>query len=168
MNGILEQLSAEAFDNATVLGNPAIESEIFMLALRDACESDQEYAALLESCGAELAVYGLIDNLGIATEVVKKIQVTDWKAANFNRIARRTAIRMSMINHDALYVKYKKYRDLFLEYRAKIYTKYGNKARTEARKIIRNARNKAANMTSDSGKSITDKMDREIAASEKK
>ena len=114
-----------------------------------------------------MALYDLISSEDIATEVVKKIQVTDWKSANFNRIARRTAIRMAMINGDPLYTKYKKYRDLTLAAREKIYKKYGAKAKVEARKIIKNARNKAANMSGATGKSVTDKMDQEIAAIDK-
>ena len=73
-----------------------------------------------------------------------------------------------MLNNDALYAKYRKYRDLLLEVREKIYTKYQAKAKVETRKIIKNARNKAANMNSTAGKSITEKMDQQIAEAEAK
>ena len=128
MAGIMEEISSMGTD-VSVINNPAVESEIFMNALRASCSSDQEFAALLESAGTEMALYDLISDENIATEVVKKIQVNDWKAANFNRICHRTAIRLAMINNDALYSKYRKYRDLMIEVRNKIYTKYEAKAR---------------------------------------
>ena len=167
MAGIMEELSQIPDGRTgTVLGIPAIESEITLLALRQECENDKEFAALLESAASELSLYGVISDESIATEVVKKIQVGDWKTANFNRIARRTAIRLAMINNDALYTKYRKYRDLLLQTREKIYQKYGNKAKVEARKIIKNARARAANINSDTGSKITEKIDKEIAAAD--
>ena len=169
MPGILEEINSMVnVNDATILGNPALESEVVLGMLMDACESAQEYGELLESAATEMALYGVIDDASIATEVVKKIQVTDWKQANFNRIAKRTAIRLAMVNGDPLYTKYKKYRELLIATREKIYNKYGNKARVEARKIIKNSRNKAANMNSEAGHTITRKMDEAIAASETK
>jgi len=167
MAGIMEEIGSMGTD-VSVINNPAVESEIFMNALRASCSSDEEFAALLESAGTEMALYDLISDESIATEVAKKIQVNDWKAANFNRICHRTAIRLAMINNDTLYSKYRKYRDLMIEVRNKIYQKYEAKARVETRKIIKNARNKAANMNSNAGKTITEKMDEQIAAAEKK
>lgn len=169
MAGILEELNTmTTAAEATVIGNHEIEDEIVLEAIRLECNSDAEFKELLESAGTEMALYGVIDNADIATEAAKKIVVTNWKAANFNRIAKRTAIRMAMVNNDQLYTKYKKYRDLVIEYREKIYTKYGNKARVEARKIIKNSRNKAANMNSNAGKNIVDKMDAQIAKADEK
>ena len=169
MSGILEGINEIVNpNNATILGNAALESEVVLGFLMDACESLDEYAELLDSAATEMALYGVIDDASIATEVVKKIQVTDWKQANFNRIAKRTAIRLAMVNGDPLYTKYKKYRELLIATREKIYKKYGNKARVEARKIIKNSRNKAANMNSDAGHAITKKMDEAIAAVETK
>lgn len=166
--GIMEDIKNFSPMDTSVIGNPAVESEIVMNALRSACASDEEFAALLESAGTEMALYGLLSDENIATEVVKKIQVNDWKTANFNRICRRTAIRLAMINNDALYTKYRKYRDLLLEVREKIYVKYQSKAKAETRRIIKNARNKAASMNSAAGKSITEKMDQQIAEAESK
>jgi hypothetical protein len=166
--GIMEDIKNFSPMDTSVIGNPAVESEIVMNALRSACASDEEFAALLESAGTEMALYGLLSDENIATEVVKKIQVNDWKTANFNRICRRTAIRLAMINNDALYTKYRKYRDLLLEVREKIYVKYQSKAKSETRRIIKNARNKAASMNSAAGRSITEKMDQQIAEAESK
>ena len=169
MAGIMEEINGIAsVEESTVLNNAAVESEIFLNALRASCESEEEFSALLESAGTEMALYGLLTDESIATEVTKKIQVKDWKSANFNRIWHRTAIRLAMINNDALYTKYKMYREKLIDVRDKIYTKYESKARMETRKIIKNARNKAANMNSAAGKSITEKMDEQIAAAEKK
>lgn len=167
MAGILEEFeNMTSFDDISTIGDPATESEVVLNALYGACESDEEFTDLLESAGAEMALYGVISDADIAQEVVKKIVVDDWKAANFNRICRRTAIRLAMINNDPLYTKYRKYRDLLISVRDQIYKKYMNKAKIETKKIIKNARNKASNMNSDAGKSITDKMDKQIAVAE--
>ena len=167
MSGIMNDLrQMPSVEDATVIGNAAIESEIVLTAIRNECSSDEEFATILESAGTEMALYDVISDADMATEAVKRIVIKDWKHANFERISKRTAIRMAMLNNDSLYTKYKKYRDLLLETRAKIYTKYGNKARIEARKIIKNARNKAANMNSNVGKDITSKIDAQIAKSE--
>ena len=121
MAGILEDLKTiPTAEDVTVIGNPAIESEIVLSAIRNECDSDEEFSELLESAGTEMALYDVISDADIATEAAKRIVVKDWKAANFNRIAKRTAIRLAMINNDPLYRKYKKYRDLLIETREKI------------------------------------------------
>ena len=124
--------------------------------------SDEEFANLMDECATEMALYGVIDDAEVATEASKRIVITDFKAANFNRIQKRTAIRLAMINNDQLYAKYRKYRDLFLLARENIYKKYGAKAKQETKKILMNARRKSANMPSPSGKSIVDKIDKQI------
>ena len=168
MSGIMSELQQmSTVEDATVIGNAAVESEIVLTAIRNECANDEEFSALLESAGTEMALYDVISDADIATEAAKKIVIQDWKAANFNRIAKRTAIRMAMLNGDSLYTKYKKYRDLLIETREKIYLKYSNKAKVEARKIIKNARNKAANMNSNAGKDIVKKIDAQIAQAEK-
>lgn len=167
MSGILSELSQMKTPNeASVIGMPAIESEIILDAIRCECNSDAEFASLMESAGIEMGLYGIIDNADVATEAAKRLVIKDWKTANFNRIAKRTAIRMSMVNGDALYTKYKMYRDKLIETRDKIYQKYGNKAKVEAKKILANARNKAGAMNSTAGKSINEKIDRAIANAE--
>ena len=169
MAGILSELQNLAVvEDATVIGNAAIESEIVLTAIRNECANDEEFASLMESAGTEMALYDVIADANIATEAAKKIVVKDWKAAQFNRVAKRTAIRMSMVNNDPLYAKYKKYRDLLIESRDKIYVKYLNKARQEAKKILKNNRNKAANMNSNAGRDITSKIDAQIAAADTK
>lgn len=167
MSGIMSELQhIAAVEDATVIGNAAIESEIILTAIRNECENDEQFSALLEAAGTEMALYDIISDADMATEAAKKIVVKDWKVANLNRIAKRTAIRMAMVNNDPLYTKYKKYRDLLIECREKIYQKYGSKALKEAKKIIMNARNKASNMNSAAGKDIAAKMDAQIAKAE--
>lgn len=169
MNGILAEMnSMKGADDVNVVGIPAIESEIVLEAIRTECDSDEEFASLMEAAGIEMGLYGVIEDADLAMEAAKRVVVKDWKAANFNRIAKRTAIRMAMVNNDALYTKYKMYRDKLLEVRDKIYVKYGNKAKVQAKKILANARNKSAAMSGNAGKSITDKMDRAIANAENK
>ena len=167
MSGIMSELQQmKTVEDVTVIGNAAIESEIILTAIRNECETDQEFATILESAGTELALYDVIADADMATEAAKRIVVQDWKQANFNRVCKRTAIRMAMVAGDPLYDKYRKYRDLLLETREKIYQRYGNKAKVEAKKIIKNSRNKAANMNSETGKSITSKIDAQIAKAE--
>jgi hypothetical protein len=114
-----------------------------------------------------MALSGVIMDANIATEAAKKVVITDWKSAKFNRIAKRTAIRMAMVNNDPLYTKYKKYRELLIDTRDKIYKKYGSKAKVETKKIIANARKKASNMPT-AGATITEKIDKQIAKSNSK
>ena len=167
MAGILEDLKTiPTAEDVTVIGKPAIESEIVLSAIRNECDSDEEFSELLESAGTEMALYDVISDADIATEAAKRIVVKDWKSANFNRIAKRTAIRLAMINNDPLYTKYKKYRDLLIETREKIYQKYSSRAKKEAKRIIMNARNKASNMNSNAGKDITHKIDAQIQKAE--
>lgn len=163
MAGVLEDFKAtQSIDNLTLEGQPVLESEVLLAAIRESCSSDEEYAELIGSAATEMALYDLISDAEIATEVSKKIVITDFKAANFNRIEKRTAIRLAMINNDALYAKYRKYRDLFLQTREAIYKKYGARAKVEAKRIIKNSRRKAANMSSPAGKTIVDKIDKQI------
>ena len=163
MAGILESLQKMPTpQDATLEGNGLLESEIVLTAIRESCGSDEEFAQLMDECATEMALYGVIEDAEVATEASKKIIITDFKAANFNRIQKRTAIRLAMINNDQLYAKYRKYRDLFLQAREAIYKKYGAKAQQETKKILMNARRKSANMPSPSGKSIVDKIDKQI------
>ena len=161
--GVLSDISSiKTADEASLEKYAALESEIVLAALRESCDSDAEWASLIESAATEMALYDVIDDASIATETAKRIVVSDWKAANFSRIEKRTAIRLAMVNQDQIYFKYKKYRDLFLEAREKIYKKYGARARIEAKRIIKNSKRKAANMSSPAGKTIVDKLDRQI------
>lgn len=171
MAGILESLqNMTTIDDLTLENNGLLETEIILTAIRESCGSDEEFAELMDEAATEMALYGVIDDAEVATEASKKIIITDFKAANFNRIQKRTAIRLAMINNDQLYAKYRKYRDLFMQTREAIYKKYGNKAKQETKKILMNARRKSANMPSPSGKSIVDKIDKQIdkAAGEEK
>lgn len=161
--GLLSELNQMMSpEEASVIGDPAIESEIVLTALRDECATDAEYADLINASAIEMSLYGVIDDADAAMEAAKKIVIKDYKSANFNRIQRRTAIRLAMKANDPLYRKYKKYRDLFIEARNGIYQKYGAKAKTESRKIIQNAKRKSANIETKTGKSITEKMDAQI------
>lgn len=163
MSGILESLNnLKTPDEVSLEGQSLLESEITLSAIRESCGSDEEFATLIEDAATEMALYDVISDAEIATEASKKIVITDFKAANFNRIEKRTAIRLAMINDDQLYHKYRKYRDLFLQAREAIYKKYQAKAKQETRRIIMNSRRKAANMSSPAGKTIVDKIDKQI------
>lgn len=155
---ILDQLDAMVtIDEVSLLGDSAMESEIFMEALREEC-TPEEYNAIMEDSAVEMALYGLIDDADVAMEANRTI-VKMSKQGSFNRIEKRAAIRLAQKAQDSLYEKYAKYRKLFIEFRDKIYQKYGTKAKTEAKKILQNSRRKATSMPSAAGKSIVDKMD---------
>lgn len=160
MSNLRDMLGIPTDDVENAQLTPADESMIFMAALRDECTPD-EFDALVKESATEMELYGLIDTADIATEAQRNIVKLN-KIAQFNRTQKRTAIRLAASAHDQLFEKYAKFRKLMIGYRLKIYGKYGNKAKSEARKIIANSRRKASSMNSASGKTITDKMDAQV------
>lgn len=156
----MNMIDEESMAGLTLEGDTAIETELFLTALRSEC-SEEEYNALVQEAAVEMELYGLIDSAQIATEAQKNI-VKMNKAAVFNKIEKRAAIRLAEKAKDNLYTKYAKGRKLMVEARIAIYDKYGSKAKSEAKKIIANARRKASSIKSGSGKSIVDKMDKQI------
>lgn len=148
--------------DVTLMGDAAIESEITLAAIRNQCASDEEFAQIIQDSAVEMALYGIIEDAEAALEATKKIVIKDYKTANINRLTARCAIRLAQKANSAEYKKYAKYRALYLEARKAIYKKYGAKAKVEAKKIMANSRRKSSNITSSSGKSITEKIDREI------
>ena len=72
--GIMEEIKNFSSLDASVLNDPVVESEIVLNALRNSCASEEGFASLLESAGTEMALYGLISDENIATEVVKLFQ----------------------------------------------------------------------------------------------
>ncbi len=137
----------------------ALETEIFLMALREECESEAEYDRIVTEGATELELYGLIHEADIVTEAKKNI-VRLNKQANINMVEKRTAIRMAEKDNSPLYRAYSKGRQLMIASRLKIYEKYGSKAKTVARKVISNSRRRARAMKSDSGKAVSEKMDR--------
>ena len=148
--------SDDGFDGLE--NEPVFESEVVLTALRSECDSEEEFAAILEAAATELALYDVLCDADYATEASKKVIIKDYKGAKLNQVATRTAIRLAQNNNDPLYKKYVKYRTLFLDARAQIYKKYGNKAKSEARRIVRNASKKSSPLTSNAGKSVANKL----------
>ncbi|MCM1213985.1 MAG: hypothetical protein NC548_05645 [Lachnospiraceae bacterium] len=164
MAGILENLENMApVSEATLEGNALLEGEIVLAAIQESCANEQEFSDLLNAVAVEMALYDVIPDASVAMEVAKKIVITDYKAAQFNRITKRTAIRLAKVNGDPMYGKYKTYRDKFLAIREQIYKKYEAKAKQEAKRILKNAARKAGNMPSPEGKTVVDKIDRQIS-----
>lgn len=161
MAGIIEQMDS-SMENLSLEAYPAIESEVTLAALRESCDSDEEFQSVIEAAACEMAMYDVIDDADVALEAAKRIVIQDFKSANFNRIVNRTAIRLAMINKDPNYTKYRKYRDLMMTSRQAIYKKYGAKAKQEARRIIMNSRRKAGNMTTPAGKVVVNKIEKQI------
>ena len=163
--GLLATLDNMSFHSeATLIGDTAIESELFLAALAEECATPEEYARLIDEAAIEMALYGLIDNAEAAMEASKNI-IRMTKGAKFNSVERRGCIRLARKAEDPLYDKYAKARKIMIETRKAIYRKYENKSKTETKKILLNNRRKATAMTSDAGKSIVDKMDRQIQKS---
>jgi len=156
------------------------EATIFLEALREEC-TDDEFVSILKECAYEMASVGLvpspdvctyvlealyspedINNVEIATEGIKRIVINDWKHANFDRIHKRTALRMAHNDNFAPAKRYDKYRKLMIQARNEIYAKYLPKAKAVARQIIRNSKRKASNISSPGGVSMAKKMDAQI------
>ena len=148
--GDVEDISLDAAD----------ESAIFLAAMQEECTAE-EYNALVMENATELALYGLIDNADIVTEA-KKISYKQTKQLTFTREQSRAVMRLARKNNDPEYKKYKMYHAKMKESRDKLRTKYGSKAKTEAKQIINGARRKASSMNSVTGKTISDKMDKRI------
>jgi hypothetical protein len=150
------------------------DAMIFLEALYESC-SEEEFIDIMKESAYDLDAAGLVpaevceaivnkfnEEGSIATEAVKKIVIKDWKSAKFNKIERKTAINMAKRNNDPNYKKYKFHRDKMKAFRSKIYQKYGSKAKSETRRIIRNSKRKASTISTPQGKSITTKMDEQI------
>lgn len=147
----------------SIVGIPAIEAELTLLALHEECADDAEFGDLIEDCATEMALYGVVDDPSIATEAAKKVVIKDYKSAKFNMLVSRAAIRIAMVNNSPLYAKYRKGRDMMIDAREAIYKKYHSQAVQEARRILKNSKNKASNMSSSGGKDIMKKIDRQIS-----
>jgi len=144
----------------------ALEAEIFLAALREECENEEEYDRIATECATELELYGLIHSAEIVTEARKNIVKLN-KEANYSKIEKRTAIRLAEKDNSSLYKAYIKGRKLMIAARIKIYERYLSKARPIAKKIIANSRRKASAMKSAGGATITQKMDAVIAKTKK-
>jgi hypothetical protein len=180
LNDESDESVTESFDV-----NPLTEEDkavIFLEALYEEC-TDEEFQDLLVNHAYEMAMAGLVPDANICQEVLeslygedpesdvpqiateamkKKIIINNYKAANFNKIQKRTAIRLAGANKDPHYNKYVKYRKLMIQERIAIYKKYLTKSKAETKKIIKASKNKASTINSHSGKSIEHKMDAAI------
>lgn len=140
---------------------PADESAIFLAALEEMCTPEEFKTLVLESA-TELELYGLIDDASIVMEA-KKIMYKQTKQMDMNREQAKACLRMAKNAGDAEWKKYHKGRSMMLESREVIYRKYGSRARSEARRVLSDARRKASSMKSPVGTNITEKLDRKVA-----
>lgn len=160
--GLLSDLNMPASIDDLTIDDPATESSIILAAIRENCTTDEEFNDLINDAAVEMAIYGIIDDADAAMEASRRIIIKDSKAADLNRIQGKVAIALAKKAGDSLFTKYKKYRDLMLDAKGKINAKYGARAKTEAKRIMMNSKRKASNLESKSGKSINEKIDREI------
>lgn len=143
------------------LSSPADEAFLFLTALEEE-STPEEYLEILENSAVEMQMYGLIPDASVALEAQKNIVKLN-KLATFSKVQKRAAIRLAAQTNDQNYKLYRKGRDMMIAARDKIMTKYGAKAKQEAKKSIANSKKKAMGMKSSGGKSIEKKIDRTIA-----
>jgi hypothetical protein len=129
----------------------------------------EEASKVLESAN-EFAAYGVVDldcmkKLGVITDAPatesfsSKTRVQFNKTATLDRLDKRDCIMLAKQCKDSNYKNYKKYRDLMIQYREKIYHRYESKAHSLSRHQLNNMRNKTSSMNSEAGKAVTDKID---------
>lgn len=144
----------------------ADEAAIFLAALESVSTPD-EYKAIVTENAVELELYQLIDSASVATEAHRYV-VTKTRKWDMNREEKKAALRLAAKADSSDYRQYVYHRGKMIEYRTKIFEKFGAKARMEAKRIVQNSRRKASSMNSNVGKSIVDKMDKKIAEATKK
>lgn len=123
----------------------ADESAIFLAAMMDACESEQEFNELVLENATTLALYGLIEDPEIVTEA-KKIMYKQTKTMNLNREQSKAALRFAKKANSSDWKLYAKYRKAMMEAREKIFAKWASKSKSEAKKVLANAQRKASSM----------------------
>lgn len=163
---MMNYLNGENIDVNSIQLDAADESAIFLAALQDVC-TEEEYNQLVMENTTELALFGLIENADIVTEA-KKIVYKQTKSMNINREESKACLRLAKKANDQLWKGYQKHRAKMIEFRDKIYDKYGSKGKTEAKRVLNNSRKKASAANSVTGKTITAKMDKKIKEMEKK
>lgn len=151
----------EEIDADNVELTKADESAIFLAAIQDAC-SPEEFNLVMENAH-ELELYGLIESAEIATEA-KKIVYKQTKQMNLNREQMKAVIRLARRANTASYKKYHKGRMMMLEGREEMVKQFGGKAKSEAKRVLTNAKKKSSSMKGSTvtGKTISDKMDKKI------
>lgn len=170
----LNTLLKDGVSSSAVESTIEDDTKAFLIVMQEN-STPEEFSKIMESL-TEYAAYGLVDLdvvnkcLSVetvpATEGVKissKTIVKFNKAAILNRLQKRNCILLAERANDSNFVKYKKYRTLMKEFREKIYTRYGSKSTSLARKQLQNMRNKSSAMPSDAGKNITAKIDTAIS-----
>lgn len=165
--GLLSDLNMTTSIDELTIDDPATESAIVLAAIRENCTTDEEFNDLINDAAVEMAIYGIIDDADEAMEATRRIVIKDSKAADLNRIQGKVAIALAKKAGDPLFTKYSKYRNLMLDAKEKIKAKYGARAKTEAKRIMMNSKRKATNLESKSGKSINEKIDKEISSQAK-
>ena len=166
LDQMMNYLHEHTIDVNSIQLDPADESAIFLAAMQDVCTED-EYNTLVMENATELALFGLIEDANIVTEA-KKIVYKQTKEMNMSREQGKAALRLAKKANDPLWQKYQKYRALMFEYKQKIYTKYGTKGKTEAKRVLNNSKKKASAANSVTGTTIVEKMDKKIAEVNKK
>lgn len=160
MNELLTEVSPEE-----VTLDKADEAAIFLAALSEEC-TPEEYNKIANESAVELELYGLIPSAQTAMES-NRIVIKQTAQMNLNREESKAVLRLAAKANDAEYAKYRKFKHAMIESRNKLRQRYASKARTEAKRVIVNARRQASNMSSGTGNSIVDKMDKRIAAATK-
>ena len=166
VNELMNYLNEENVNIDDLTLDAADESAVFLAALQDTCTPEEFNSLVMENL-TELELYGLIDSAEVAQEGFKIVKHKITKQENLNREQAKAAFRLAKKANSPEWKAYTKARTKMKEARAKIFTKFASKSKSEARKVLQNSKRKASNMPSVTGKTISDKIDKKIKEMEK-
>lgn len=171
---ILEAMEQDTgFDHTGADLTPSLEAELFLIAMQDECDSEEEFNRLVTESAIDLEIYKIIPDASLVTTAMesgynKKVVTKQTKSTVANRIEKRACIRLAEADDGPLWKKYKKGRTMMLEARQEIYEKYGSRGSKAAKTAMKNASKKAASMQTKNGNDIVAKMDKQIKKIDKK
>ena len=139
---------------------------ILLTALEETFSTPQEFVEFVAENATAMTTFGIlpIEEMQSVTEAVKakKIRATVSVAGQMSRAQKIAAYRLAATNNDSDYKNYLKYRDMMRQYREKIFTKYGSRAKVIARKELNNAGQKAKAMSPNGHNQMSDRIQKAI------
>lgn len=157
-------------DSDSTIEVPTLESDadrafVVMSALKEQC-TPAEYESFMKDKTA-LELFQVIPNATTALEAVEKRIAKYTLTSKLSQATKAACLRLAKANGDPNYEKYRMHRMKMFEYREKIYTKYESKATRVAKDIIRGAKNNSSAMKTQTGESISSKLDKSLAKIER-
>lgn len=139
---------------------------ILLTALEETFDTTQEFIDFVKENATAMTTFGIlpIEEMQSVTEAVKakKIRSVMSVAGQMSRAQKIAAYRLAATNNDSDYKNYLKYRNLMRQYREKIFTKYGSRAKVIARKELNNAGQKAKAMSPNGHNQMSDRIQKAI------